>query len=180
MKKEIIALCFLTFMGLTVHADELLNKIDARKQELQMNIELQNKKIVEKFFELFSAGNAKQAFALVAPDVKWWVPESLSFGGTYDRTGYLTQVLSQFFGFQGPLKLTIKSMISDGDSMAVEVESYAVHTCGDPEPFVYNNNYHFKIILKDGLFVDVKEYMDTYHLSKLYDVIQSATCRSNF
>lgn len=138
-----------------------------------MSIEIQNKKIVEKFFELFSEGKPTQAFALVSPDVKWWVPESLSFGGTYDRTGYLTQVLSKFAGFQGPLKLTIKSMISDNDSVAAEVESYAVHTLGNPEPFVYNNRYHFKITIKDGLFVDVKEYMDTYHLSKLYEVIQS-------
>lgn len=180
MKKEIIALCFLILTGSMVHANELLYNTYSRKKELHMNIEFQNKQIIENFFKLFSAGNAKQAFALVAPDVKWWVPESLSFGGTYDRTGYLTQVLSQFSGFQGPLKLTIKSIISEGDSVAVEVESYAVHICGVPEPFVYNNKYHFKITLKDGLFIDVKEYMDTYHLSKLYDLIQSDACKAKF
>lgn len=172
MKKGIIAFCFLVLASLISSAEDQPNK-----KELQMKTENQNKQIVENFFELFSAGKAQQAFALVSPDVKWWVPESLSFGGIYDRTGYLTQVLSKFSGFRGPLKLTIKDMVSDGDSVAAEVESYAIHTCGDPEPFVYNNKYHFKIILRGGLFVEVKEYMDTYHLSKLYDVIQSDTCK---
>ncbi len=178
MTKRIMALCFLTLTSLTLNAEVQNSNNSNNIKELHMGIENQNRQIVEKFFELFSAGNAKQAFALVSPDVKWWVPESLSFGGTYDRAGYLTQVLSKFSGFQGPLKLTIKSMISDGDSVAAEVESYAVHTCGDPEPFVYNNKYHFKITLKNGLFVEVKEYMDTYHLSKLYDLIQSESCKS--
>lgn len=143
-----------------------------------MELASRNKQTVTSFFEFFSAGNAKDAFALVAPNVSWWVPESLPFGGTFDRTGYLTKVLPKFAGFQGPLKLTVKSLVAEGDSVAAEVESYAIHTCGEPTTFVYNNKYHFKITLKDGLFVEVKEYMDTYHLAELYAVTQTDACRA--
>lgn len=138
----------------------------------------QNKKVVTEFFNLFSAGKAKEAFALVAPDVKWWVPESLSFGGTFDKMGYLTKVLPQFVGFQGGMKLSVKSLIAEGDVIAAEVESYGVHTCGNPEPFVYNNKYHFRIVLKNGLFAEVKEYMDTHHLAALYAVTQTDECKA--
>ncbi|MBK7962325.1 MAG: hypothetical protein IPK04_14780 [Bdellovibrionales bacterium] len=41
-----------------------------------------NKKTVELFFQLFSSGQATEAFALVAPDVTWWVPESLPLVAT--------------------------------------------------------------------------------------------------
>lgn len=136
----------------------------------------QNKQTVASFFELFSAGKAKEAFALVAPDVKWWVPESLPFGGTFNRTGYLTQVLPQFAGFEGGMRLAVKSLVAEGDTVAAEVESYGVHLCGEPG-FVYNNKYHFRIVLKGGLFVEVKEYMDTYHLAALYAVTQTAECK---
>ncbi|MBK7962324.1 MAG: hypothetical protein IPK04_14775 [Bdellovibrionales bacterium] len=69
-------------------------------------------------------------------------------------------------------------MVAVGDSVAAEVESYAVHVCGDPHPFIYNNHYHFKITLKDGKFIGVKEYMDTLHLSKVDDLIQTEACKN--
>jgi ketosteroid isomerase-like protein len=84
----------------------------------------QNKQIVTGFFELFSAGKAKEVFALVAPDVKWWVPESLPFGGTFDRTGYLTKVLPQFAGFQGGMKLTVKSLVAGS-----RLEHHLIYNC---------------------------------------------------
>lgn len=145
-------------------------------QEIRMEAADQNKRIVAEFFERFSAGQAKEAFSFVAEDVKWWVPESLPFGGTFDRTGYLTQVLPRFVGFQGGMKLTVVNLIAEGDTVAAEVESYGVHACGEPN-FVYNNKYHFKIVLKDGLFIEVKEYMDTHHLADLFAVTQTDECK---
>jgi len=136
-----------------------------------------NKQAVAKFFELFSSGMATEAFALVAPDVKWWVPESLAFGGTYDRAGYLTKVLPQFAGFQGPLRLVVKSLVADGDVVAAEVESHGIHSRSEPPGFVYNNKYHFRIVLRDGLFVEVKEYMDTHHLAALYAATHGKTAQ---
>ncbi len=136
----------------------------------------QNKNTVSRFFELFSAGKAKEAFELVANEVKWWVPESLPFGGTFDKKGYLTKVLPQFTGFQGGMRLSVRSLVAEGDVVAAEVESLGIHLCG--APFVYNNKYHFRIVLKDGLFVEVKEYMDTHHLAALYAVTQTDECKS--
>lgn len=137
-----------------------------------------NKQIVSSFFELFSAGKSAEAFALVSPHVKWWVPESLPFGGTYNREGYANTVLSQFRGFEKRLqmKVDISSLVSEGNMVAVEVESHGVHKCGNPK-FVYNNKYHFKIVLENDVFVEVKEYMDTHHLAALYALIQSAECK---
>lgn len=154
----------------------LLLSAQSFAQEIGMDLRDQNKKTVVEFFEKFSAGQAKEAFALVAPNVKWWVPESMPFGGTYDRVGYLTKVLPMFVGFQGGMKLTVMSALADGDVVAAEVESYGTHQCGEPS-FIYNNKYHFRIVLKNGLFVEVKEYMDTHHLAALYAVTQTPECK---
>ncbi len=146
--------------------------------EIEGEVMATNKQIVMDFFAKFSEGKINEAFHLVAPNVKWWVPESLPFGGVFDRTGYLTQVLPKFAGFQGGLKLTVKGLLAEGNMVAAEVESYGVHVCGSPQNFVYNNRYHFKITLRDGLFVEVNEYNDTFHLEALYQVTQAPECKA--
>ena len=47
--------------------------------------------------------------------------------------------------------------------LAAEVESFGKHVNGKS----YNYKYHFLIVLKDGKFKEVKEYMDTLHLHDL-------------
>lgn len=76
------------------------------------------------------------------------------------------------------MKLTVKSLVAEGETVAAEVESYGVHTCGANGGFIYNNKYHFRIVLQNGLFVNVKEYMDTHHLAALYAVTQTEECKT--
>lgn len=51
----------------------------------------------------------------------------------------------------------------EGGRAAAEVESYGEHINGK----TYNNHYHFLFVIRDGLIVSVKEYMDTLHLRRL-------------
>lgn len=136
-----------------------------------------NSEIIRQFFQKYSEGKAAEAFSLVATDVKWWVPESLPFGGNFDKRGYLTKVLPRFRGFDGGLKLTVHELLVEGDSIAAKVESLGTHRCGNPQPFRYNNKYHFKFTLRNGLIVEVKEYMDTHHLFELYTLMETEDCK---
>lgn len=58
-----------------------------------------------------------------------------------------------------PIRLTPHAFTAEGDRVAVETESYAEVKNGR----VYNNHYHFLVIVRDGKIAQVKEYLDTSH-----------------
>ncbi len=121
------------------------------------------KDLVSEFFKEFSAGNIDAAFKMVSEDASWWVPGNLPFSGTKTKAEYLQIVGNIQNGFPDGLKLTVKSMIAEGDMVAVEVVSDGKHVNGR----TYANEYHFLITVRGGQIVAVKEYMDTLHLYQL-------------
>ena len=126
-------------------------------------IEDANKQAVQRFFDAFSRGAIDEAFALVDDSVAWWVPGTLPFSGTKTKAQYMQVVGAIGKGFPSGLSLKVTALTAEGDRVAAEVESLGAHTNGK----TYRNKYHFLIILKDGKFVHVKEYMDTLHLHDL-------------
>lgn len=122
-----------------------------------------NKDVVERFFANVTAGKIDDAFALVAEDVSWWIPGELPFSGIKTKKEYLGVVSQITKGFPTGFTLKAKAMIAEGDKVAAEVVSNGIHVNGKN----YNNHYHFLIRIKDGKFIEVKEYMDTLHLFKL-------------
>ncbi len=128
-----------------------------------MNQPNDNKQTVSRFFDEFSNGNIDRAFALVSDSVNWWVPGTLPFSGNKTKAQYLQVVAAIRNGFPGGFSLKVSAMTVEGDRVAAEVESYGKHVNGK----TYNNKYHFLIVLRDGKFVEVREYMDTLHLFQL-------------
>ena len=63
--------------------------------------------------------------------------------------------------FPEGLKFTVHDVLADGDGVAVEAESHGDHVSGKS----YNNQYHFKFRFRDGKLVELKEYMDTEHVT---------------
>jgi ketosteroid isomerase-like protein len=126
-------------------------------------METENRKLVERFFNAMSEGRADDAFALVAEDAKWWVPGTLPFSGTKSKSEYLGIVRRIEAGFPNGLRFEVKSTTAEGDRVAAEVESLGQHVNGR----TYNNRYHFLIVIRNGQFVRISEYMDTLHLKDL-------------
>ena len=122
-----------------------------------------NKQIVTHFFDAFSRGDIDEAFASMSDSATWWVPGTLPFSGTKTKAQYLQIVGTGRNGFPAGIRFEVKRLLAEGDSVAAEVESLGQHRNGK----TYNNKYHFLIRLKDGKFVEVKEYMDTLHLHDL-------------
>jgi ketosteroid isomerase-like protein len=91
------------------------------------------------------------------------VPGTPPFSGTKTKAQYLQVVSAIRIGFPTGLSLKVVGPTAEGDRVAAEVESLGTHTSGR----IYKNKYHFLIVLKDGKFVQVKEYMDTLHLYDL-------------
>lgn len=127
------------------------------------DLNLDNKKIVQTFFDRVTDGNIAGAFELVSDDVVWWVPGDLPFSGTKTKSEYMVVVNQITSGFPMGFELKAIAMIAEGDKVAAEVVSNGNHVNGKK----YNNHYHFLMQVKDGKIVAVKEYMDTLHLYKL-------------
>lgn len=62
------------------------------------------------------------------------------------------------------LRMTIKSMIAEGDSVAIEAESLGELKNGR----VYNQQYHILISVRDGKISAVREYLDTQHVFAIW------------
>ena len=63
--------------------------------------------------------------------------------------------------FPNGLEFTVHNMTAEGDRVAVEASSEGVHVSGKP----YCNHYHFLLTWRDGQLLELKEYMDTEHVT---------------
>ena len=65
-----------------------------------------------------------------------------------------------------PLTFTIHDVMLEGDRIADEVESHAPLKDGE----VYNNKYHFEILLRDHKIARIREYADTKQLVETFSL----------
>jgi uncharacterized protein len=127
-----------------------------------MSVEL-NKKVAAELFERFNAMDLAGALDLLTDDANWWIvggTEHLPAAGdhTKDQIGRLLSNMGR--QLKNGLKMTVRSMIAEGDRVAVEVESFGELLNGR----VYNNQYHFAFTMRDGKIREVREYLDTQHV----------------
>lgn len=62
------------------------------------------------------------------------------------------------------LQLTPTGWTVEGDRVALEMESLGTKVNGT----VYNNLYHFLLILRTGKIAVIREYMDTLHVKEVF------------
>lgn len=127
----------------------------------------QNKQIVKEFFERFSATDGAGALDLLDEAVVWRAmgrEGGLPMSGKMDRQGISDLIRSVEVAFPEGMKLTPTGWTVEGDRVAIEVESYAVKTNGT----VYNNFYHFLVVVSDGKIKAIREYLDTIHVKQVF------------
>jgi uncharacterized protein len=110
-----------------------------------------NKAIVRRYLEAVEAGNADMCDALHARDATWWVLG----GGEMSREVFIAAVRAMASG-SSHRTVTIHSMIAEDNRVAVEIESemhFGAH--------VYRNLYHDLFVIRGGLIVHGREYLDT-------------------
>jgi uncharacterized protein len=131
-----------------------------------MSIE-SNKAVVAKFCELLSAGQTQAVLDLMTDDVNYWIlgPKDLNpSAGDHSKAGMKRIFDAMHERMNGPMTFTPKSMIADGDQVALEAESYGELKNGR----VYNNLYHLRITLRDGKMALIREYLDTLHVHQTW------------
>jgi len=114
------------------------------------------------FFDRLSRSDVTGALDLLSDDVTWWLagkPDEMRFGGTYTKER-LERLLRGMLGrLPDGMRMTVRSTITEGDRVAVEVSSDGILDNGR----TYRNEYHFAMRVVDGLITDVREYNDTHH-----------------
>jgi ketosteroid isomerase-like protein len=127
-----------------------------------MSIE-DNKKVAAEMFARFSANDVAGALDAMSEDATWWIVgkrEQLPAAGPHSKK----QIARLFYNMVGQLtsglKMTVKSAISEGDKVALEVESYGELKNGR----VYDQQYHMLMTIRDGRISEVREYLDTQHV----------------
>ena len=124
------------------------------------------KYVVTRFLGTFSGGDVDAIMDMMSDDATWWVAGTLEVSGTHTKAGFRELLSGIAAECEGPIALTPKSMIAEGNTVAAEVESLAHLKNGR----VYNNHYHFLFEVGGGKIRRVKEYLDTMHTHETFFV----------
>ena len=131
-----------------------------------MSDSIDPKSVVERFFATFSTGDVDRIMDALSDDATWWVSgtiDGMSGTNSKQQLGDLLRAVGPMYKI-GALRITPSSMISEGNLVAVEAESFAELTSGK----TYNNRYHFLIELDGDKVRRVKEYSDTHHMLETF------------
>jgi ketosteroid isomerase-like protein len=126
-----------------------------------------SKAVAHRLFERFSAGDAQGVLDLLADDATWWLPGKpgqLPVVGTRSKAQIARLFEAMAGQLEGPLKMTVRGAIAEGEQVAMEVESLGHLKNGR----VYNQQYHFLITVRGGRICAVKEYLDTLHVQSVW------------
>lgn len=131
-----------------------------------MSLEL-NKKIVSEFLGCFASKDIAGAMGMTSGNFTWWIggkKELFPLAGVKTKAEITALMEYMMARMRTGLTITVKAMIAEGDKVAVEAESYGV----DGDGAIYNNEYHFLVVVRDGAIDEVKEYLDTMHMAHVF------------
>lgn len=110
-----------------------------------------NKALVHRYLQAVRDGDIETIEALQHPNVKWWVLGR----GELSRDEFNKAVRSGLLSAQ-ERSVTLTGLTAEGERVAYEAEGE--YRFADR---VYRNNYHNLLVIREGLIVEGREYMDT-------------------
>lgn len=127
-----------------------------------------NKMLITHFLSHFEKGQVNQLLDMMRDDATWWVngkPHLFPFAGLKTKAE-MNSVFNELFAFfDGGLKMELKSLIGEGDTIAAEARSLGVTKGGK----LYQNEYHMLFRLSEGKIVEAREYTDPMHAVEVMD-----------
>jgi ketosteroid isomerase-like protein len=104
-------------------------------------------------------GDGKPLMALFDEDSSWIVEGTTAWSGTYTgKTAILSQLMTPLFAQFGTVyRNRPERIIADGDIVAVLCRGDVETKSGER----YDNSYCYVMTMRDGLIVELREYLDT-------------------
>lgn len=120
---------------------------------------MNNKQVVQQWFDCIARNDAAGAFALFADDVVYHLKGTTPVSGSYRG---LKSIVEDFFTpwrkqIDGDLVVTVDELIGEGERVVALGRGKAKTIHGLP----YDNDYAFVFRVRDGRIVEVLEYLDT-------------------
>lgn len=125
-----------------------------------------NKQLVSRFFSTVGA----EWLELVHPDFSFFVAGEMEGMGFLDMQSLAKLHATLTKDAAGPFEFFVLGMIAEGNRVAAEVESRLPLKNGR----VYNNHYHIVFEIENGRIRRAREYSDTDHLRRIFDLKGSA------
>mgnify|MGYP001818248848 CR=1 FL=1 len=116
-----------------------------------------NKRIARELVEAMNRADTQWFLDNYADDVVVWTMGNTMISGKYTKDQVAAFADNIFEAFPQGIRFTIHGMVAEGDTVAMETESYGDHVSGKP----YNNFYHMVVKFSDGKITLLKEYLDT-------------------
>lgn len=126
-------------------------------------VEEANKALAREMIDALTRNDVEWVKEHYADDVRLWVTGTLPFSGEQDKAGALASMPAVLDLFPKGLTFSIRSMVAEGDAVAIEANSSGETFRGER----YEQEYHFLMRARDGNIVEWKEYMDTEHARKV-------------
>ncbi|WP_343617248.1 nuclear transport factor 2 family protein [Novosphingobium sp.] len=107
------------------------------------------------FFEDINAGRSEDAFARLAPDVRYELMSPSPNGGMFDREGLGRFVADKIAPrLAGPMAIDVLGVTASDDRVAIETSIHAHARVGG----AYVNRFPFLFVVRNGL-IAVREYL---------------------
>lgn len=122
----------------------------------------QNKAVAIGLFARFTASDIAGVMDTMTEDATWLIPgkpDASPASGLYTKERISGLFHTMLGRLKSGLRMEVKSAISEGDKVALEVESHGELTNGR----IYDQRYHFLLEFRDGKICAVREYLDTQH-----------------
>jgi ketosteroid isomerase-like protein len=122
-----------------------------------------NKELARQFIDALSRADSDWVLDHYADDMRMWTAGSLPISGEHDKSEIRAMMDGILGAFPNGLNFSVTALTAEGDRVAIEAESRGTHVSGKP----YRNQYHFLMRIRDGLVIELKEYLDTLHANEV-------------
>ena len=125
-----------------------------------------NKQLIRGAFEALGRSDIRPLHELMRDDFAWIIEGRSRFSRNYEgKEAVKRDLLTPLFeAFATPYRFTIDEIIAEGDRVVLRGRG-AVTTKAAKD---YNNNYCFVLKLEDGKLVELREYLDTALVERVF------------
>lgn len=116
-----------------------------------------NKALALQFMEANDRNDAQALALMYADDGTHTVMGTTPISGTYTKQQLLAAAAAIFAPFPTGKPAKVIGIVAEGDTVAVEIDSPALHESGQ----MYHQQLHWVLKFRDGKLTQTKEYLDT-------------------
>ena len=122
-----------------------------------------NKKRTQDYFDALNRGDKDVLIDIFADDGVIEVMGNTLVSGTFTKEQILNLANTVLDTFPEGLRYEVKTVVAEGEHVAVEAASRGVLASGQ----LYENQYHYLMRWRDGELVHAKEYADTERVTEI-------------